>query len=66
MKIKKTTYCPKSLVPRGKLANSFTNESINARLIKSKAIDTKENQKWIDLGKGYFKSEIMDKKKRIK
>jgi hypothetical protein len=66
MKIKKTTYYPKSLVSHGKLANPFTNESINARLIKSKAIDTKENQKWIDLGKCYFKSEIINKKKRVK
>jgi hypothetical protein len=66
MKFKKTTYNSKSTTPRGKLANPYSNESINARLVKSKAINTKNNQEWIELGNGYIKSIIIDRNKKFK
>lgn len=66
MKVNKTTYKKQNKVSREKLANPFSNESIKERLIKSNAIDLSNNQTWIEVGNGYFKSKIIDKTKHLK
>jgi hypothetical protein len=66
MKIKKTKYNPNDKsFSREKLANPFSNESINDRLRQSNAKDLFNNQEWEDLGNGYFKSQIIDKEKLL-
>jgi hypothetical protein len=67
MKIKKTKYNPHdNSFSREKMANPFSNDSINDRLKRSNAKDLFNNQVWEDLGNGYFKSHIIDNNKNFK
>lgn len=52
-------------ISREHLANPFK-ESYKKRLIKSGAIDLRDNHTIIDLGNGYLKIEPIEKNKKIK
>lgn len=66
MKIKKTTYNPKEEISREKLANPFSNESINERLVESDALDLTDNHTFIELNNGYIEIQVIDKTKSLK
>lgn len=51
---------------REMLTNSFPNETLQERLIRSKAIDYKENYTIEDFGNGYAKISPKDEKELVR
>lgn len=51
---------------REKLANPFSNDTYEERLIKSGAIDLRDNCEIIDCGNGYSKIKVIDERKKFK
>lgn len=66
MKIKTTKYNPKKSISREKLANPFSNESIEDRLIESDALDLVENHAILEIKNGYIDIKAINKKKYLK
>lgn len=66
MKTKRTIYNNKEkYTTREKMANPYSNKSIKSRLVKSGAIDLKDNSKWIDQVNGYSCVEPIDPNKKL-
>lgn len=64
MKVKK--ICKKiNTLPREKLTNPFSNVTLEEKLIKSGAIDLKDNYVIEDLGNGYSKITPIDENKKF-